>query len=122
MFPVIQLFSTNADQVVAMTINGKIETADFAQIADAVEEVLKTRKKVRLLVEIERLDGISLDALMEDLRFALRHSRDVERKAVVSDKRWHETLARLSNKLFPGIEIRHFSTDQRDQALEWVES
>ena len=118
----IDLFSTNSDQVVALKINGKIETPDFKKIAEAAEEVLKMHKKVRLLVEIERLDGISLDALIEDLRFGLKHFRDVERKAVVSDKHWHETLARLSNKLFPGIEIRHFPADQRDQALEWIES
>jgi hypothetical protein len=117
----IELFTTSSDQVVAFKIDGKIQTHDFAQIAEAVEEVLKGHEKVRLLVEIERLDGISLDALMEDLRFAFKHFRDVERKAVVSNRQWHESLAKLSNKLFPGIEIRHFPVEQRDQALEWID-
>ena len=59
---------------------------------------------------------------MEDIRFAFPHLRNFEKKAVVSEKGWVEKLIDIGDKLFPSIEVRHFSFDQKDEAIKWVQS
>ncbi|NJO99018.1 MAG: STAS/SEC14 domain-containing protein [Pleurocapsa sp. CRU_1_2] len=39
---------------------------------------------------------------------------------MISDRKWLEGLAALGNTLFSGIEVKHFTPDQKDRALEWV--
>jgi hypothetical protein len=48
--------------------------------------------------------------------------QDFEKEAIVSDRRWLEGLAALGNSLFSSIEVKHFTFDDRDKALEWIAS
>ena len=80
---------------------------------------------------------MSIGAFIKDLRFSLQHMKDFEKEAmqrglegfphrrlhqeaIVSDKRWLEALAALGNTLFSGIEVKHFTPDEKDDALEWL--
>ncbi|MCG6985914.1 MAG: STAS/SEC14 domain-containing protein [Thiocapsa sp.] len=44
---------------------------------------------------------------------------EVEREAIVADPGWMASLAKIGDPL-PAIEVRHFSRDQRDEALKWI--
>jgi hypothetical protein len=60
------------------------------------------------------------EALLQDLKFAFPNLGKFNKEAVVSDKKWIETIAVISNRLFPNIEIRHFSFEQTAEAKKWV--
>jgi hypothetical protein len=45
-----------------------------------------------------------------------------EKEAIVSDKQWLETMIKLSDKLFPSVEVRYFSFENKADALAWVKS
>ena len=106
--------------VVGFRISGRIEDADFDRVAALIEQTLDAHDRVRVYAEIESLDGVSLDALWKDLRFSCKHIRDVEREAVVTDKQWLANLAQISDKLFSGLEVKHFGLDQKDEARDWI--
>jgi hypothetical protein len=36
---------------------------------------------------------------------------------VVSDKSWVETLVKIGDKLFPGVDVKYFSFDEKDSAI-----
>ena len=42
-----------------------------------------------------------------------------EKEAVVSDKSWMETVVKISDKIFPSVDVKHFSFDEKDDALVW---
>lgn len=63
---------------------------------------------------------MSLDAFVEDLKFGLKHFEHFDRKAVVSDKRWHAAIARVVDKLVPTVLVRHFSPSEVAEAKAWV--
>jgi len=50
----------------------------------------------------------------------LKHFRRFERKAVVSDATWLNRLASLLDPLFPTIELRTFTSEERDAAIAWA--
>ena len=42
------------------------------------------------------------------------------RAAIATDKQWVKAATQITNKLFPQIEARVFTTSKKDEALEWV--
>ena len=57
--------------------------------------------------------GITFDPLADDVKLALANLKGFDKKAVVSGEEWVEETAEFVDKLFPGIEIRHFSPEER---------
>lgn len=118
----IQLIPMPMEHVIGIRVSGKMEKADIVKMTRAMEEKLAIYKKINIYVEVESLHGISLDALMADIKFILPHFRDFDKKAVVSQKHWIEQMVAIGDKWFPRAEIRHFSFDQKDDALRWIQS
>ncbi len=44
------------------------------------------------------------------------------RAAVLTDKTWLKKVSELEGALYPGLEIKGFSRDQRDEAEAWLSS
>lgn len=118
----IEIIPTVASNVIGCKIIGKIETSDFEHVSSTAEEKLKKHQKLRVYTEIESLEGVSLEALVKNLQFTWQHFGDFEKEAIVSGEQWLEMLANISDRLFPSLEVRHFSPAQKDQALLWLES
>ena len=106
--------------VIGLRFSGTMQKADIDKAAKAIEENLALHAKVNIYAEIASFEGISLEALVADIKFAFPHLRDFEKQAVVSDKHWIENLVAIGHKLFPSTEVRHFTFDQKDEALRWV--
>jgi hypothetical protein len=116
----ITVIPSETGHVIGLMIDGKIETDDVELISSLIEERLQEHPKLRVYVELKHLGGISLEALLEDLKLALRHLHHFEKKAVVCEPTWWTNLATASAKLFPHIEVKCFSWSEQQQAREWV--
>ena len=80
---------------------------------------IRRRHDDDLLVEIADLEGWTPAALWEDLKFDVRHYRDIARLALVGrddSQKWMATLSRP----FTGAEVRYFSHDELTAARDWV--
>ena len=86
------------------------------------------RERINFLVKI---DGLSLaasefSALVEDMRYALKHIDQLRHIAVVGDSKLEELMIKLDNKVFgrPGRELieNYFDVADIDQAWAFVRS
>jgi len=118
----IEMIPTETGNVIGLIVDGKIETNDVEMISKAIEEKLKQHQKLRVYVELKHLGGISLEALLADLKLALHHLSHFEKKAVVCEPTWFTKLAAASAKLFPQIEVKCFSWAETEQAREWAKN
>jgi hypothetical protein len=59
--------------------------------------------------------------LWEDIKFDVKHFRDIERLALVGEKKWEEGMATFC-KPFTTAEVRYFDRAQVDDAREWIAS
>ncbi len=109
-----------ADNVIGFRIQGKINTDDISLITKEIEARLERHSKLRIYAEVDGLAGMTMKALLKDIAFSLRHFRDFEREAIVSDAAWLKKLAVIGDRVVPGIEVRHFYKSERDDALEWI--
>lgn len=116
----ISTIPTETGNVIGLIIDGKIEADDIERVSSLIDERLKDHQKLRVYVELKHLGGISLEALLEDLKLALHHLQHFEKKAVVCEPTWFTKLAAASAVLFPQIEVKSFSWSEQEQAREWV--
>ena len=116
----VKLITHKSDHIIGLEIDGWIDAEDIDRIVKIVEPRIDAGEKLRIYAEVSSWSGMSLGAFIKDLRFSLQHLKDFDKEAIVSDKRWLEALAALGNTLFSGIEVKHFTLDESDKALEWL--
>ena len=116
----VKLITHKPDHIIGLEIDGWINAEDIDRIVKIVEPRIDAGEKLRIYAEVSNWSGMSLGAFIKDLKFSLQHVKDFDKEAIVSDKRWLEGLAALGNTLFSGIEVKHFTLDEKDKALEWL--
>lgn len=116
----IEPISLPVENVVGFRIDGKINADDVSRITDVIEARLERYPKLRVYAEVERFSGMSVEAFLKDLTFSLRHIKDFEREAIVSDAVWLKRLALIGDRIFPSVEVRHFSKAEKEEARAWI--
>jgi len=118
----IETIPFEADNVVGFRITGKLRGETLDAISASLDDKLRRHAKVRIYAEMPRFEGMTPEAVFDDLRMALHHWRDIEREAVVTDEAWIRKITPLGAALAPGIEVRAFATADREAARAWIAS
>ncbi len=116
----IEILDMDAPDVIGVRISGKIDKDDIERVIAAARAKFDVAEKLGVYVEMAHFDGISFEALLADLKFAFPNLGRFSKKAVVSDQGWAETASIIGNRLFPHVEIRHFSPDRAGEARDWI--
>ena len=109
--------------VVAMKISGELSGADVQRAYDALESALKSHDRVSFFAEVEESFEMSIDALIKDITNGLGQLGKLNRyyrAAVVTDKKWLATLARVEGLVFAWMQVRVFPTSEREAAFDWA--
>jgi len=98
---------------------GKLHDEDYRQIIPQIEQAIDTNGTVCVLLELDDFRGWDTHAAWDDFRFVMKHHRDIERIAIVGDKRWEKLLARLARP-FVEAEQQYFDRRQLAEAQSWL--
>jgi len=115
----LQLIEREEGKILELHVSGKIEKVDYDRFVPEVERLIKLHGKVRMLVLLADFHGWSMSALWEDIKFDVRHFRDIDRLALVGDRMWQKGMA-VFCKPFTTAEVRYFDHAQLDEAREWI--
>ncbi|MEM9758281.1 MAG: STAS/SEC14 domain-containing protein [Pseudomonadota bacterium] len=117
----IEMMNFEARDTVGWRIESKVTEDDMEAVLAALRDAIEASDQVSVYQEITDFSGIEWEAIeekMEFLReFGLRHFRKI---AVVTDKRWMQTVIGWEDRLFRSIDMRAFSTDDRSRALSFL--
>jgi hypothetical protein len=116
----IEILEMAAPHAIGLKITGKIEKEDIDKVFSLVDQKLNQVERLAVYVEVEKMGGISVEALIEDIKKALPNFKRYAKKAVVSSSKWHKLFSEVGDKLFPSLEVRHFEPEQKEEALAWV--
>ena len=105
--------------VIEFTIDGKISADEFDELVTKFEDAIERHGRVRVLEHVKSFGGMPISVWWEDFRFGIKHWGDVERAAVVADKKWIELWTKLVRP-FLKCEVRYFGSEEIDRAREWV--
>ncbi len=115
------LEKTGVGKVVTIKVSGKLTRQDYDVFVPEIERSISECGKIRILFEMEDFHGWDAGALWQDIKFDLKHFSDIERIAFIGDKAWEKGMS-VFCRPFTTAEIRYFEADQREQAMEWLES
>lgn len=97
--------------------SGRLTEEDYRRLVPRLHEAIDRHGGLRLLILLRDFEGWTPKALIEDLRFDLRHRKDFERVAIVGERRWEEIMTRIAAPLFSGS-MRFFEDEA--EARGWL--
>jgi hypothetical protein len=115
----VELHEEAGGSILTLSLSGKLTTADYESFAPEVERAIKAHGKVRMLVRLTDFHGWTLGAVWADLKFDVHHFADIERLALVGDKRWESGMAGFCRP-FTTATIRYFDKSKEDDAAAWI--
>ncbi|NOY61922.1 MAG: STAS/SEC14 domain-containing protein [Gammaproteobacteria bacterium] len=115
----IEKLQPSRGKVIGYKLSGKLHDADYKVLVPEVEALIAQEGKIRLLAYLHEFRGWDLRAAWDDLAFDMKHYHDLERFALVGDKKWEEWMAKLSRP-FTRAEVEYFPSSEIDAAWAWL--
>ena len=100
-------------------LSGKLTKEDYQHFGPDVERLIQREGKIRVLVRMHDFHGWTMGALWEDIKFDLKHFADIERLALVGERKWEAGMA-VFCKPFTRAVIRYFEESKYEEALGWI--
>src|SRR5580765_2962465 len=100
-------------------ISGKLAHADYQQFVPVFERILKEKGKLRVLFEMIDFHGWDGSAVWDDIKFDVKHFSDLEKVAMVGDKKWEKGMSFFC-KPFTAAKVRYFDRSEIEQARTWL--
>ncbi len=113
---------TSNPAIVAFDARGRLTDEDYGKtLIPALERAIADHGRVRALIRFgPEFEGYTAAALIDDAVFGLKHMRDFERIAVVTDIGWIRDGVGLLAHLSP-IPLKLFPADATEAALAWLD-
>lgn len=102
---------------------GKINAEEMKIALDELISKSKDIEKGKMLYDIVDYHLPSLEAIAIEfsrLPAMLGFLKKFDRAVILSDKTWLKKIGELEGALFPGLEIKSFSRDQKAEAEAWL--
>ncbi len=111
----------NEKGILAFKASGKLTAADYQQFLPKLETLIRRYGHISMYIELDHFQGWEAKAAWADLRFDIRHDRDINRIAVIGDNVLEHAGIVLAN-LFTHTQMRFFNKDASRQAWDWLEN
>jgi hypothetical protein len=109
----------SAGKLLHVKATGKLTKETYETFVPAVDEQIKQHGKLRVLFEMHDFHGWTVGALWEDMKFDLKHWKDIERLALVGETKWEKGMA-VFCRPFTSAKIKYFDHGQLEEAKRWV--
>jgi hypothetical protein len=115
----IQLKQENGGNLVVVRVTGKLVKADYERCVPEFDRLIRQHGKLCLLFEFTDFHGWEGGALWDEIKLDIKHVADIERIAVVGDKKWEQGMATFY-KPFTKATIRYFDQANAVEARKWL--
>ena len=115
----IEPLPQSSNKVLGFKMSGKLHDEDYKKFVPVIDAAVAKEGKIRLLAQFHDFHGWDLHALWDDIKFSTKHCLDIERIALVGDKKWEEWMAKVC-KPFTMAKIKYFSHSEIESAKAWL--
>ncbi|QDV71381.1 hypothetical protein Poly24_51160 [Rosistilla carotiformis] len=100
-------------------VSDKLTKEDYTHFEPAVERLIESAGKIKILFVMHDFHGWEMGAVWEDIKFATKHCRDIEKVAMVGEAQWEKWMSAIC-KPFTMSTIKYFEADQEQEARQWL--
>ena len=104
--------------VLEVHVSQKLTKEDYEHFVPATEKKLE-QGKLHILLVMQDFHGWELSALWEDIKFDVKHFKDIAKLALVGDKKWEAGMATFC-KPFTTATVKYFDIAELEAARSWV--
>lgn len=105
--------------LIEVHVTGKLTHEMYQEFVPLLEQAVRDHGKLRLLFVMHDFHGWTAGALWDDLKFDLKHFRDIQRLAIVGETRWQQGMA-VFCKPFTTAKIQYFPSTELEAARSWL--
>jgi len=91
----IQLREEDDGKSLVIHVSGKLAKTDYPDFVSEFERLVRQHGRLRVLFDMTGLQGWDVGAAWEDTKFGIKHFADIERMAMVGDRKWQHGMAVL---------------------------
>jgi hypothetical protein len=116
-------FEPAADHVLAVRAEGKLTRDDIRAFVEELDAKLARHKKIGVVTDVTKLDGMTFAAFIEDLKSELKYLGKWDRfpnMALIATEGFLKTVAETFKKVLPQIDLRVFPPSEREQAFAFA--
>lgn len=117
----IELTENTEARLLEVKASGKLSAADYETLEPGVEKLIQDSGKIKILFIMHDFHGWEIGAVWEDIKFATKHCRDIERVAMVGEKTWEKWMATIC-KPFTMSSVKYFDVGEDEAARGWLVS
>ncbi len=117
--PAIDVSEEDDGKLLVIRMTGKLHKHDYLHFVPIVEKAVQKHGKVRMLVQMHNFHGWDASAWWEDVKFDVKHFKDIERLAIVGERTWEQWMAAFC-KPFTTATVQYFSSEKAAEAREWI--
>jgi hypothetical protein len=115
----VQIKEENGGNLVAVQVTGKLVKADYERCVAEFDRLIRQHGKVSLLFELSDFHGWEVGALWDEIKLDMKHFADIERLAVVGDKKWEKDMVAFYRP-FTEATVRYFDQGNAADARKWL--
>ena len=115
----VEVNEENEGKVLIVHVSGKLTTEDYERLVPEVERLVAKHGKIRMLFDMHDFHGWKAGALWEDTKFAIKHFADIERLAMIGEKKWQQGMATFC-KPFTKATVKYFDHADAAEARKWM--
>jgi hypothetical protein len=115
----VKMVEKHEGKVLELQASGKLTHEDYQQFVPEVDRLVKTHGKINVLFEMVDFHGWEAAALWDELKFDLTHLSQINRLAMVGNKKWEQGMANFCAP-FNHADVRFFDPTQYAEARAWL--
>ena len=115
----IGLNEEDGGKLLVVHVTGKLAKTDYEDFVPEFERLIRQHGKPRMLFDMTGLRGWEAGAMWEDIKFGAKHFADIERLAMVGEKKWQHGMATFC-KPFTKAAVRYFDHADAVEARKWL--
>jgi len=123
----IEIIDIGIKNATAFRMAGKITESDVSLVLSDIKEKIEVHGNIVIYMELESFKGIELAAVVEEFKYLFdvglsNVTRNITREVLVTDKKWMEKLVKLEDKIFKDVEMKYFSTDEKELVIKFLKN
>lgn len=115
----VELIEKNDGKLLEVRVTGKLIHEDYQKFVPEFDRLAEKHGKIRLLFDMVDFHGWEAAAFWDDFKLGMKHHSDIERLAMVGDKKWEEWMS-VFCRPFTKAEVRYFDREAIDDARAWL--
>jgi len=105
--------------IIGVHVIGRMRRQDYETLLPFIEDVIHEHGTIRIVSDLRDFKGIEVLGVLKTLPFAFKYASHVEKEAVITDKGWVYTWAKILSPFFK-TEVRCFPHSKVEEAWEWI--